>query len=380
MLTPINPGAIVSFYEGFSSRSKARHVTMHDDGWSILARRDRLIPMILWLDEAPATVEDLILYNLKTGAVYALDTALVTRVKRNDETRTWYMIMGNTYIGHDVPCGLYEVRMKISAFYYTSEALRLENFQGQEYTQLVPNSCAAGDVEIGVLDSFISDIDYSRTEWKLASADAWTEVSVAGSAFTITPPAKADDDYIQIRRTVKTSTGAVLKVLYSLTYNDSDVCGTQDLVFIDDTSEYPARRWALEFSDSKSWGDDIVYKAGFKQMFYFDGYWDFPATERTQEVLISNLGVETLSTALTKQYIEMEMAKIPDMVIYPLTALADHSAITIKSMNRDVQVDITNPQFSFEPEQGYFSKGKIRFLLDQYFERTCATEETTTTL
>ncbi|MCB1322600.1 MAG: hypothetical protein KDK34_20240, partial [Leptospiraceae bacterium] len=289
-----------------------------------------LIPVILWLDAAPATVNGFAVINVKTGLYHTLSTSLIDRVKRSDNSRTWYLFDGSD-IGQTLPCGTYKIRLRIGSAVYLSDEIQVVNAPGQETISLTTGSCISFSLDFTASDTIASAINSERFEYRRTSATNWTNLAPSSTMpnvydFDLAPKNLAGDNYL-IRRTVITDAGLVLQSFYSMTWGAVDPCGDYVFTLIDEQNTYPDV-WYLEISDSVKW-EDKVYSGGFKERIYFRGYWDFPEPEREIEVLTDNQANAVLNTADTREFLVMAIAKVADHLTYKLTALGDYSTISL---------------------------------------------------
>lgn len=385
MTNPTNAGAILPFYtETSGALSHARQVTYHNEGWKLLASNTNLIPFIIWQTGAPEAVSKFQAINLNTGKVTDLSTGLIDRRRRNDNTKSWYLFDGSD-IGTVLDCGLYKLRLELTITSFISEEIEVVNAYGPESITINPTGCAAGVLSLQATDTVASTMDYERTEYRLSNADAWTTLTPTGSGpytydidiGSITLPA---GENVLIRRTIVTTAGNTLQTLHTLTYTNADPCGTYQLLKIDDRSKYANNLWYLELSDSVKW-EDKIYESGFVERVYFRSHWDFPEVEREVELLTDNNGNRVLNTADTREFWRIDFERVPNHLLYILSAIGDYSSIDLVDNNRGYTVFSlpgSETEFTFEPDAGgYYARGSLRFRKNKHFETTCTTGETT---
>ena len=386
MTNPTNPGAFVQFFIETTRLSGARQVSFNPDGWKVLASNRKLIPFIFWESAAPDTVIAFQLINTQTGKIYTLSTSLIDRRKRADNSKTWYIFDGSD-IGETIPCGTYRYRVEFVLFSVISEEIEVINALGPEYMSLLASACASDVVTITATDTIAtgSTLLSERFEYRISDETAWTEVAETGTGpytyqvdmSAISLPA---GENLLIRRTVTTSAGNTLITLYALDWDSGDPCGSYALLLVDDLSTYPnGNIWYLELADSVIW-EDKIYEAGFVERVYLKGHWDFPEPERELKVLVDNTGNRVIDTADTREFLAMVFEKIPDQLIYLLSAIGDYSSISLNNLARNHSITgLVGAETTFAPEDssGYYRKGKLRFRNLKHFERAYLDGEST---
>jgi len=385
MIYQSNPGALVPFYEEEPAAwAHTKNITQHADGWKILASNRRLIPFIFWEDDIPQVVSAFQVVNLQTGKIYDLSTALITRWKRSDESRTWYFFR-DADIATVLPCGLYIIRVKLFANGYVSDPIEVIDLRGPEYQKLSVSGCSAGVLTVFATDTLIDALNTVRLEYKVSNSTTWVTVTpIIVSPYTyeidmsaIVLPASEN---LLIRRTVQTDVGNVLVITYALDWSAADPCGTYVFFQLSDDSKYAEKNvWILEFSDSEKWGDKI-YENGLTERAYLRSYFDAPQIEREIESRISNTGARILSTADTKEFMVLQLERIPDQFIYPLSAYSDYDTLKLIQAATGNEISLIRGECEVITEAGagrYYSGGRIRWRNNKHFERTCEETETT---
>lgn len=386
MINPVNPGAIVPIYtESSSQMLHSRQVSRHRDGWKILASNTNLIPFIFWEPTTPNVVISFQVFNINTGKQYDLSTALISRRKRDDNTKTWYFFDGSD-IGTTLPCGTYRFRIEFALTTYVSDEIQVVEARGPEYMSLAATGCTANVLTLVAAETIESTLEYEKLEYRLTNAEGWTEISPVSSSpytfeFNLGEQTLPAGENLMLRHTARTSAGSVLRMFYSLNYDNADKCGTYEKYLIDDKSEYSnGNLWYIELSDSPLWSDKI-YEDGFKERIYLRGHWDFPEVERETELLTDNQANAVLNTADTRELLNMVFEKVSDHLIFKLGAIGDYSSISINNVFTGYSITgIPGAETQFTTEaaaNGYYSNGRLRFRDQKHFETACTEGETT---
>ena len=377
MINQINPGALVPVYTTQIDHTK--YLTQHADGWAIRAPRKTLIPIIFWSDTIGVPMSAFRLFNIDTGAIYDLSPFLFESVERVDLTRTWYYLPVLSDIGVDVPCGNYQAYFKVGLSEYWTDIMHLMDICGFEAAEVIQIGCNGNNYTFNLIDNLQSAIVAESTDFRYDNQVAWTDAGVVGNSFVLSPDLIRGSEYILIRRRVTTECGNKLERCYSFYYDFDAQCNDTLFHLIADKSTYASGNvWLLEYSDDTRWGD-VIFPGAFKNRLYFDGYFNFPQTERATEVIIDNLGNEIVSNSLTKATMEMHVDRVPDFAQFSLSAIRDYTDVTLLNPARGVQVkSLNNPTMTFEPlSSGYYSRGILRFDSQQNFDWACIPAEET---
>lgn len=386
MINPINPGAILPIYtESSTQMFHSRQVSRHRDGWKIFASNNKLIPFIFWIDSAPDVVIKFQAFNIDNGKLHDLSTALISRRRRSDNTRTWYFFDGSD-ISTTLPCGAYRLRIEFALTNYVSDVIQVVNALGPEYMSLSPTGCAANVLTLVSTETLVSSITYQKLEYRLTNTDSWTEISPVSSSpytfdFNLGAQTLPAGENLMLRHTCTTTAGSVLEMFYSLNYDNADKCGTYEMYLLDDRSEYSnGDLWYLEFSDSPLW-DNKIYEDGFKERIYLKGHWDFPEVERETELFTDNQANAVLNTADTREFLVMVFEKVADHLIFKLGSIGDYSSIALHNVFTGYSITgIPGAETQFTTEaaaNGYYSNGRLRFRDQKHFETACTEGETT---
>lgn len=388
MINPINSGAVLPFYtESSGALAHSRQVSFNADGWKILGTNTQLLPFIFWQSGAPDVVAKFQVINIDTGKVFDLSTSLIDRRKRADNTKTWYIFDGSD-IGTTLPCGTYKIRVEFVFFSVISDEIEVINAPGSEYISLATTICSLGVVTFQATDTIASAVAYERTEYRATDGSSWTTLTPTGSGpytyeLDISAISLSAGENLLIRRTIQTDAGNTLRTLHSLDWTSGSECSTYQLLTISDESTYRnGNLWYLEISDSEDW-EDKIYESGFVERIYLRGYWDFPEAEREVEVLVDNAGNRELSTADTREFSKMTFEGVADHLVGILSALGDYETISLKNLARNYAITGiigAETDFTTEPGQGYYSRGRLRFRSLKHFETACLNGETTSAI
>jgi hypothetical protein len=379
MIQPVNPGCLLPFFHIDDERQITKLVTKRPSGWKITGTREFLLPFILWFDTPAQTVDAFELINLDTGLLYSVNPAKIGVRERDDLTKSWYFWRGTGLTDEDFPCGKYKIQVTLSTSgVFVSDIIQIVDVRNAEELKLIQGACVGSTLTINVQNnlSLSSSVVSETARWRYSTSNIWNNETVSGGTFDITPVVSTGLATIIIEKTTLSDSGNFLQVVYAIDYDQADFCGTATMRFVKDVSTYKHNNWwSLNLEDSKLWGDNIIFESNYKQRVYFEGFVDNPEPERSETVLIDNLGNENPSTGDTKNYSVIAMRDIPDQMAWILSAIGDFETATLTSHAGIFTRTLDRATISFEPLASGFNRGTLKFLANKYFDRQCLETE-----
>lgn len=376
MIGQINTGCALPFF--VNTKYQTRY--LNDEGCRIIASNVYLLPFQFWVDDIAETVNQFALVNVSSGYMLDLDTALILRKKLSDDSKTWYYFTG-VDIGEILECGNYYIIVRVGEVNYYSDVINVRVIGVPETFDITVGAIGVSEMEIMATHTVNTIITSAKVSYQINGIGDHTVVATTitgGDDVTWNMPIPIPDfgSWYKIKYLTRSNFNVVFERVFTLKFDSGDPAGTVQLEYLSDKITGVNDLFLIEIDNTTDYGSVIYSVDDVNQKLYLEGSFGFPEVVRSAEFQQNGNGVSSLVFTQTRLKQALTLINVPDQFIQLLSDLNAHDSVTITDMKTGkVYTNIEETEFALaDQEDGYFSKGVLRFQSD-YSQRGACGED-----
>lgn len=373
MIGQINTGCALPFF--VSTKYQTRY--LNDEGCRIIASNAYLLPFQFWVDEAPDTVNKFQLVNVVSGYMIDLDTSLIKRKRLASDAKAWYYFTGED-IDEILECGNYYIIVQVGTTNYYSDVINVRVIGVPETFDLEIGTVGVSEMEIVATHTVNTIITSAKVSYQINGLGDHTVVSTAiagGDTVTWEVPIPIPDfgAWYKIKYLTRSNFNTVFERIFTLKFDNGDPAGTAQIEYLNDKITGINDLFLIEIDNSTDYGSVIYSVTDVNQKLYLEGSFGFPEVVRNAEFEQNGNGVSFPVFSQTRLKQALTLINVPDQFIQILSDLNAHSSVTITDMKTGkVYTNVNETEFALaDQEDGYFSKGVLRFQSDYSQRGAC---------
>jgi hypothetical protein len=373
MIGQINTGCALPFFTNPNYQTRY----FNDEGYRIIASALYLLPFQFWIDEAPNFVTKFQLVNVDNGYITDLNTNLIQRKRLASDAKTWYFFTG-VNIGQILECGNYYIIVRVGEMNYYSDVINIRVIGIPETFELSVGAVSSSVMEIVANHTVNTVISRAKVAYQVNGLGDFTIVPTSitgGDTVTWNMPIPIPDfgAWYKVKYLTKSNFNVIFERVFTLKFSSGDPAGTAQIEYLTDNISGVSDLFLIDIDHSTDYGNVIYSVDDVSQQIYLEGSFGFPEVVRNAEFEQNGNGVSSPVFTQTRLKPTLNLINIPDQFIQLLSDLNAHDSVTITDMKTGkVYTNVTETEFALaDQEDGYYSKGVLRFQSDYAQKGSC---------